>query len=96
MKKLVAAAPRVAELKDYEDRPIQSNEVRVKVEFAAPKHGTELADFRGTTPFIDGKFDNDWKVFVDRDAELSSAIFPSAICLSEPSLRQALMLRNMR
>ena len=60
MKKLVAAAPRVAELKDYEDRPIQSNEVRVKVEFAAPKHGTELADFRGTTPFIDGKFDNDW------------------------------------
>ena len=37
MKKLVATAPRVAELKDYEDRPIQSNEVRVKVEFAAPK-----------------------------------------------------------
>lgn len=100
MKKLVATAPRVAELKDYEDRPIQSNEVKVKVEFAAPKHGTELADFRGTTPFIDGKFDNDWKVFVERDAderaELSSAIFLSAICLSEPSLRQALMLRNMR
>ena len=69
MKKLVATAPRVAELKDYEDRPIQSNEVRVKVEFAAPKHGTELADFRGTTPFIDGKFDNDWKVFVERDAD---------------------------
>ena len=69
MKKLVATAPRAAELKDYEDRPIQSNEVRVKVEFAAPKHGTELADFRGTTPFIDGKFDNDWKVFVERDAD---------------------------
>lgn len=69
MKKLVATAPRAAELKDYEDRPIQSNEVRVKVEFAAPKHGTELADFRGTTPFIDGKFDNDWKVFVERAAD---------------------------
>ena len=47
MKKLVATAPRTAELKEYEDRPIQSSEVRVKVEFAAPKHGTELADFRG-------------------------------------------------
>lgn len=69
MKKLVATAPRVAELKDYEDRPIQSNEVRVKVEFAAPKHGTELADFRGITPFINGKFDNDWKVFVERAAD---------------------------
>ena len=54
MKKLVATAPRVAELKDYEDREIKSNEVKVKVEFASPKHGTELADFRGTTPFVDG------------------------------------------
>ena len=41
MKKLVATAPRTAELKEYEDREIKSNEVKVKVEFAAPKHGTE-------------------------------------------------------
>ena len=67
MKKLVATAPRTAELKEYEDREIKSNEVKVKVEFAAPKHGTELADFRGTTPFIDGKFDEEWRVFAKRD-----------------------------
>ena len=66
MKKLVATAPRVAELKDYTDREINSNEVKIKVEFAAPKHGTELADFRGTTPFIDGKFDEEWRVFTER------------------------------
>ena len=53
MKKLVATAPREAKLVEYEDRPIASDEVKVMVEFAAPKHGTELADFRGTTPFID-------------------------------------------
>lgn len=100
MKKLVATAPRVAELKDYEDRPIQSNEVKVKVEFAAPKHGTELADFRGTTPLsmensiMTGRYL--WRETRMSRAELSSAIFLSAICLSEPSLRQALMLRNMR
>lgn len=69
MKKLVATEPRVAALKDYEDRPIKSNEVKVQVEFAAPKHGTELADFRGTTPFIDGKFDNEWQVFTQREPE---------------------------
>ena len=51
MKKLVATAPREAKLVEYEDRPIASDEVKVKVEFAAPKHGTELADFRGTTPY---------------------------------------------
>jgi len=69
MKKLVATAPRTAELKEYEDRPIQPDEVKVKVEFASPKHGTELADFRGTTPFIDGKFDDEWKIFRERDPE---------------------------
>lgn len=69
MKKLVATAPRVAELVDYEDPSIKSNEVKVKVEFAAPKHGTELADFRGTTPFIDGKFDDEWHMFVERGKE---------------------------
>lgn len=66
MKKLVATAPREAKLVEYEDRPIASDEVKVKVEFAAPKHGTELADFRGTTPFIDGKFDDEWRMFVQR------------------------------
>ncbi len=69
MKKLVATAPRTAELKEYEDREILANEVKVKVEFASPKHGTEIADFRGTTPFINGKFDNEWKVFTERDAD---------------------------
>lgn len=69
MKKLVATAPQVAEFKDYEDRPIEANEVKVKVEFAAPKHGTELADFRGVSPFIDGKFDEEWRVFTERAAD---------------------------
>ena len=69
MNKLVATAPREAKLVEYEDRPIASDEVKVKVEFAAPKHGTELADFRGTTPFIDGKFDDEWRMFVQRDKE---------------------------
>jgi len=69
MKKLVCTAPRIAALVDYEDRIIQSNEVKVTVEFAAPKHGTELADFRGTSPFIDGKYDSEWKIFAERDAD---------------------------
>lgn len=69
MRKLVASAPRVAELKEYEDGAIKRDEVKVKVEFAAPKHGTELADFRGTTPFIDGKFDEEWRVFAERDED---------------------------
>ncbi len=66
MKKLVATAPRTAAIVEYEDRAIKEDEVRVKVEFAAPKHGTELQDFRGTSPLIEGKFDEDWKIFRPR------------------------------
>ena len=52
MKKLVAVEPRKAELVEYEDRHVQPNEVKIDVDFAAPKHGTEVIDFRGQTPFM--------------------------------------------
>lgn len=45
MKKLVATAPRVAALVEYEDRAILANEVKIRVRFGAPKHGTEVVDF---------------------------------------------------
>lgn len=44
MKKLVATAPRVAALVEYEDRAILANEVKIRVRFGAPKHGTEVVD----------------------------------------------------
>lgn len=37
MKKLVATAPREAKLVEYEDRPIASDEVKVKVEILQPR-----------------------------------------------------------
>ena len=67
MKALVATAPRVAELVDYEDREILGNEVKVKVEFASPKHGTEVVQFRGISPFIDENYDPEWQIFKKRD-----------------------------
>ena len=53
MKKLVATEPRVAALVEYEDRAVSANEVKVRVRFGAPKHGTEVVDFRAASPFID-------------------------------------------
>lgn len=37
MKKLVATAPRVAALVEYEDRAILASEVKIRVRFGAPK-----------------------------------------------------------
>ena len=63
MKKLVATAPRVAALVEYEDRAILANEVKIRVRFGAPKHGTEVVDFRAASPFIDEDFNGEWQMF---------------------------------
>ncbi|MDN7246455.1 zinc-binding alcohol dehydrogenase [Planococcus shenhongbingii] len=66
MKKLVAIKPRVAALIDYEDRPVLPNEVKIAVEIASPKHGTEVADFRGQSPFMEEEFSEEWRMFMPR------------------------------
>jgi threonine dehydrogenase-like Zn-dependent dehydrogenase len=66
LKQLVAVAPHKADILNYEDRPIQSNEVKVQVEFASPKHGSELAGFRGESPHMDEYYDEEWHTFLPR------------------------------
>lgn len=67
MKKLVAVAPREAGFLEYEDCQVQPNEVKIEVEFASPKHGTEVVDFRGLTPFMNENFDEEWRMFLPRE-----------------------------
>ncbi|AIS58494.1 zinc-dependent alcohol dehydrogenase [Listeria ivanovii] len=74
MKKLVATAPRVAELVEYFDREVLEDEVKIKVQFASPKHGTEVVDFRGISPFIDEEFSPEWNLFVSRETNSARGI----------------------
>ena len=46
---LIAAAPRTPVLREYEERPLGQNEVRLKSLLSAPKHGTELRAYRADT-----------------------------------------------
>jgi threonine dehydrogenase-like Zn-dependent dehydrogenase len=66
IKQLVAVAPHKAAILECEDRPINANEVRVQVEFASPKHGSELAGFRGESPHMDEYYDESWHTFLPR------------------------------
>ncbi|WP_307311500.1 zinc-dependent alcohol dehydrogenase [Neobacillus driksii] len=66
MKQLVAVAPHKAAILECEDRPIKAGEVRVQVEFASPKHGSELAGFRGESPHMDEYYDESWHTFLPR------------------------------
>lgn len=74
MKKLVATAPRVAALVEYEERAILANEVKIRVRFGAPKHGTEVVDFRAASPFIDEDFNGEWQMFSPRPANAPRGI----------------------
>jgi threonine dehydrogenase-like Zn-dependent dehydrogenase len=65
-KQLVAVAPRKAALVDYDEPEIGRNQIRVRVEYASPKHGSEIGVFRGEDPFAADLFDEDWRLFVAR------------------------------
>jgi len=65
-KKLVAVAPRKAALVDYEEPAVGRNQIKVRVEYASPKHGSELGVFRGEDPFVADLFDEDWRLFLER------------------------------
>lgn len=75
MKKLVALEPRVAGLVDYQEREIQSDEVLIQVYYSSPKHGTEIHDFRGISPFIDEEFNTEWNLFMPRQGEQKGIVF---------------------
>jgi len=65
-KQLVAVAPRKAALIDYEEPAIGRDQIRVRVEYASPKHGSEVGVFRGEDPFVADLFDEDWRLFLAR------------------------------
>lgn len=68
-KQLVATEPRNAEILEYAEAELKPHQVRVKVKYASPKHGSELADFRGETPFLNEQFDPEWNLFMKREDE---------------------------
>jgi threonine dehydrogenase-like Zn-dependent dehydrogenase len=74
LKQLVATAPRQAQLLQYEEKELMSHQVKVKIHYASPKHGSELADFRGESPFIDEYFDSEWNLFLKRETKEDTGV----------------------
>jgi threonine dehydrogenase-like Zn-dependent dehydrogenase len=72
-KKLVAVAPGKAALVDYEEPAVGRNQVKVRVEYASPKHGSEVGIFRGEDPFVADLFDEDWRLFMERKDRILGA-----------------------
>ncbi len=59
----VVTAPKKIEFREYADRPLQPDEVRVRSIVSGIKLGTEMALYSGETPFLDQQFDPDLRLF---------------------------------
>lgn len=59
--------PRSISLAPYEDRPLAPEQLRAEAIVSGISHGTELALFRGISPFDGKRFDADLRLFVDDD-----------------------------
>lgn len=62
-RELIAPAQGQVAFRDYDSLPLQPNQVRVKSEFGAAKHGTEMSFFKGYGQDR-GHYDPDYKLFL--------------------------------
>jgi 2-desacetyl-2-hydroxyethyl bacteriochlorophyllide A dehydrogenase len=69
----VVTAPGTIEFRPYEEPPLEPRQVRVRSLMSGIKTGTELALFKGMTPFLSRRFDPEYRLFVPADG---SALYP--------------------
>lgn len=68
MRALVLTAPRTLAFEEVEPRPLAAGEVRIRTLFSGISAGTELSQFRGTSPFMNRTWDERNRMFRDGPA----------------------------
>ena len=77
-RELVAVAPREPVLRAYEDPPLGPDQIRIRTEFASPKHGTELVGYRND-PVTSRPYDFAWGASMQRPPEVALQSFPKPL-----------------
>lgn len=73
-KGLIADKADSLRLKDFKEREVKKDEVKVRVKYGSPKHGTEITMLKGVSPFQEEYYDNDWHMFLKKDEK--EEVFP--------------------
>lgn len=58
-------APCIAEVVPDEEKPLAADEVRLKTLFSGISAGTELTAYRGSNPYLNKRWDEERRIFVD-------------------------------
>ena len=67
MKALILEAPRRLAFEEVDDPPLAPDEVRIRTLYSGISAGTELTQYRGTSPFMHRRWDEARRLFVDGD-----------------------------
>jgi threonine dehydrogenase-like Zn-dependent dehydrogenase len=67
VKEFVVTAERTIGFRDYEEPALKPDQVRIRSIVSGIKHGTEMALYRGKTPFVDKAFDPEYRLFMPKD-----------------------------
>jgi threonine dehydrogenase-like Zn-dependent dehydrogenase len=62
---LIAVEPRKPVLREYEEPELRLREIRIRTEFASPKHGTEMVGYRNE-PSARRPYDPEWGCMIPR------------------------------
>ena len=74
-RELIALEPRNPVLREYEEPEIRLREIRIRSEFASPKHGTEMVGYRNE-PSAMRSYDPGWGCMISRPADEGPRNFP--------------------
>lgn len=67
-KRLILTAPRLLEYETEPDPPLLPDQVRIQTLYSGISAGTELTQYRGTSPFLHKRWDPQQKLFLPADA----------------------------
>src|SRR4051794_11855331 len=74
-RELIATAPRTPVIEEYDEPPLGPRQIRIKTEFASPKHGTELVGYRND-PVANRPYDFAWGANIPRPPDVGLQGFP--------------------
>jgi threonine dehydrogenase-like Zn-dependent dehydrogenase len=80
MQEFVVTAERTIGFREYQEPALKPDEVRLKLIVSGIKHGTEMALYRGKTPFLTNPFDMEYRMFMPREgAEKPHSLYPVSL-----------------
>lgn len=76
-RELVVSEPGKLQIQEYQEPALAADQIRIRSEFAAPKHGTESHNLDADSAFSSSYFDDDYRMFLP--GEKQKAKFPKRV-----------------